>query len=103
MGGEPSRPDPVDPDAVALEELRRRSGLPLALRILALVGALSFVLIGVNSLLPLFAPSGPPPLPRQEQKNMVRSSGGSRVSSRGDPVADGGSDSFSAGATRYGD
>ncbi|EDY37431.1 hypothetical protein CPCC7001_309 [Cyanobium sp. PCC 7001] len=38
-------------------------GLPLGLRILALVGALSFVMLGVNSLLPLLRWPLPPPAP----------------------------------------
>jgi hypothetical protein len=42
---------------------------PLGLRLLALLGALSFVLIGLSSLAPLLhpEPEGAPPMPDQNQ------------------------------------
>ena len=44
-------------------------GRPLGLRLLALVGALSFVMLGLSSLLPLLQPQpdGPRPQPAPEQ------------------------------------
>ncbi|SBO44438.1 conserved protein of unknown function [Cyanobium sp. NIES-981] len=64
----PRQDDPAeglshDPDAMP-----QRQGLPLGLRILALLGALSFVMLGVNSLLPLLRwPPAPPPPPGPRQ------------------------------------
>ncbi|MCP9917770.1 hypothetical protein [Cyanobium sp. ATX 6F1] len=54
----PSLPPDQDPDDWAVDR-----GMPLGLRLLALVGALSFVMIGITSLLPLFQPQKPPSLP----------------------------------------
>ncbi|MCP9848955.1 hypothetical protein [Cyanobium sp. Morenito 9A2] len=51
-------PPQVDPDDCAVDR-----GRPLGLRLLALVGALSFVMLGISSLMPIFQPSPPPPLP----------------------------------------
>jgi hypothetical protein len=39
-------------------------GRPLGLRLLALLGALAFVMLGINSLLPLLQRPQQPPLPR---------------------------------------
>ena len=39
-------------------------GRPLGLRLLALVGALAFVMLGINSLLPVLQRPHQPPLPR---------------------------------------
>ena len=64
----------MDPDSRALEKLRERSGLPLPLRILALVGALSFLMIGLNSLMPPRTRPQPPPLPSDAQASRGRPS-----------------------------
>jgi hypothetical protein len=45
-------------------------GRPWLLRLLALLGALAFVMLGVNSLLPVFQP--PAPLPSTEPKNQLK-------------------------------
>ena len=66
-GSTPRKPATIDPDSLALEKLREKSGLPLPLRILALVGAVSFLMIGINSLMPPRTPSRSPPLPSGEQ------------------------------------
>ncbi len=43
-------------------------GRPLGLRLLALVGALAFVMLGINSLLPVLqGPQQPPSLPDQRE------------------------------------
>jgi len=39
-------------------------GRPLGLRLLALVGALAFVMLGINSLMPVLQRPQQPPLPR---------------------------------------
>jgi len=40
-------------------------GRPWGLRLLALVGALAFVMLGINSLLPVFQQPVQPPVPSQ--------------------------------------
>ena len=47
------------------DDLPASEGMPLPLRILAGVGALSFILMGLNGLVPLLRPQPPlpPPLP----------------------------------------
>ncbi|MGB7563500.1 MAG: hypothetical protein WBM08_01990 [Prochlorococcaceae cyanobacterium] len=54
----PSLPPDEDPDDWAVER-----GRPFGLRLLAFVGALAFVMLGINSLLPLLQPQKPPSLP----------------------------------------
>lgn len=49
-----------DPDDWAIEK-----GRPWGLRLLALVGALAFVMLGINSLLPMFQAPIPRPVPSQ--------------------------------------
>ena len=48
--------EPIDP-----EGWDRDPGRPLVLRLLALLGALSFLALGLNSLLPLLQRQGPAP------------------------------------------
>jgi hypothetical protein len=43
-------------------------GRPWGLRLLALVGALAFVMLGINSLLPVFQQPIPPPAPAQPKQ-----------------------------------
>ena len=52
----------VDDDAPLVDR-----GRALGLRLLALVGALSFVMLGLSSLAPLLQPPPPPPMPDQRQ------------------------------------
>jgi hypothetical protein len=60
----PPSPDPFDDGDWPVDP-----GRPLGLRLLALVGALSFVMLGLSSLLPLLQPQpdGPRPQPAPEQ------------------------------------
>ena len=58
------RPTPHAPDDGDADDRLVDRGLPLGMRLLALVGALSFVMLGLNSLLPVFqVPPSPPPMP----------------------------------------
>lgn len=46
-------------------------GRPLGLRLLALLGAVSFLMLGLSTvLLPLLQPSPPPPLPDQRERQV---------------------------------
>jgi hypothetical protein len=49
-----------DPEEWAVDR-----GRPLGLRLLALVGAFSFLMLGISSLVPLLRPPPPPPMPDQ--------------------------------------
>jgi hypothetical protein len=57
----PGELDPADP-------WPDRSGMPLVLRILAGIGALSFLLLGINSLLPALQPPVRPLLPSTQNR-----------------------------------
>jgi hypothetical protein len=46
-------------------------GRPLALRLLALLGALSFVLLGISSVTPLLEPVAPPPVMPDQREGSV--------------------------------
>ena len=46
-------------------------GRPWLLRLLALLGALGFVMLGVNSLLPAFEPPSPRPMPDQRNRSIT--------------------------------
>ncbi|MCP9778741.1 MULTISPECIES: hypothetical protein [unclassified Cyanobium] len=46
-------------------------GRPLLLRLLALLGVLGFVMLGVNSLLPAFEPPSPRPMPDQGNRSIT--------------------------------
>lgn len=56
----PHRPPPFDRGEDEPLEDRGRS---LWLRLLALLGAFSFVMLGLSSLVPLLRPPPPPPMP----------------------------------------
>ena len=64
----PGEADPADP-------YPDRSGMPLALRILAGVGALSFLLLGINSLLPALHPPGRPSHPSIQNRAGITTAG----------------------------
>jgi hypothetical protein len=66
-GRTPDRPGSEDRSADEADDLQPASTLPLPLRLLALLGALSFVMIGLSSLVPLLRPPPPPPLPDERQ------------------------------------
>ena len=59
------------PVTIGDEEFADRYERPLGLRLLALVGALSFILLGVSSLVPLLQRSPPAP-GRPSQRNVAR-------------------------------
>ena len=46
-------------------------GLSLGLRLLAMLGALSFVMLGISSITPLLRQPPPPPMPDQRQAPMA--------------------------------
>jgi hypothetical protein len=49
------------------EELLEDRGRALGLRLLALVGAFSFLMLGISSMAPLLQPAPSPPLPDQRR------------------------------------
>jgi hypothetical protein len=62
----PPRRPRGDPDDNPEADLVDR-GRPLGLRLLALLGAFSFVMLGISSLVPLLRPPLPPPMPDQRE------------------------------------
>lgn len=59
--------DPIDADEPLVDP-----GRSLALRLLALLGAASFVMLGVSSVVvPLMQPAEPPPLPDHRHHSTV--------------------------------
>jgi hypothetical protein len=62
-----SRPAGVD----GQDEPLVAPGRALGLRLLALLGAVSFVLLGLSSIVPLLQPPAPPPLPDQRRLPMA--------------------------------
>ena len=66
----PTRPLPPHPPAASDgddEELLEDRGRGLGLRLLALLGALSFLMLGISSMAPLFTPAPSPPPPDQRR------------------------------------
>jgi len=68
----PSRPAP-EPDGFEDNDWPVDRGRPLGLRLLALLGALSFVMLGLSSLVPLLNPQ--PPAPPRAPDQPARSVG----------------------------
>jgi hypothetical protein len=62
-----SRPDRVDGQDEPLVD----PGRALGLRLLALLGAVSFVMLGLSSIVPLLQPPAAPPLPDQRRLPMA--------------------------------
>ena len=62
----PQPPLPPDDDDWPIDR-----GRPLGLRLLALVGALSFEMLGLSSLAPLLQPQPPEPRPPEPRANSV--------------------------------
>ena len=60
---------PLPPSMEDQEDWPIDQGRPLLLRLLALLGALGFVMLGVNSLLPAFEPPSPKPMPDQRNRS----------------------------------
>jgi hypothetical protein len=64
----PHRPDPIDSGN---EEPLVDRGRSLWLRLLALLGAFSFLMIGISSILPLLQPPSPPSMPDQRDGRLA--------------------------------
>jgi len=62
---------PLPPSMEDQEDWPIDQGRPLLLRLLALLGALGFVMLGVNSLLPAFEPPSPRPMPDQRNGSIT--------------------------------
>jgi len=62
---------PLPPSMEDQEDWPIDQGRPLLLRLLALLGALGFVMLGVNSLLPAFEPPSPRPMPDQRNRSIT--------------------------------
>lgn len=68
MAARPSAPRRTEPEDLLDDAHPEERGPALWLRLLALVGALSFLMLGLSSMAPLLQPSpppGPPPDPRR--------------------------------------
>ena len=62
---------PLPPSMEDQEDWPMDQGRPVLLRLLALLGALGFVMLGVNSLLPAFEPPSPRPMPDQRNRSIT--------------------------------
>ena len=62
---------PLPPSMEDQEDWPIDQARPLLLRLLALLGALGFVMLGVNSLLPAFEPPSPRPMPDQRNRSIT--------------------------------
>jgi len=62
---------PLPPSMEDQEDWPIDQGRPWLLRLLALLGALGFVMLGVNSLLPAFEPPSPRPMPDQRNRSIT--------------------------------
>jgi hypothetical protein len=62
---------PLPPSREDQDDWPIDQGRPLLLRLLALLGALGFVMLGVNSLLPAFEPPSPRPMPDQRNRSIT--------------------------------
>ena len=62
---------PLPPSMEDQDDWPIDQGRPWQLRLLALLGALGFVMLGVNSLLPAFEPPSPRPMPDQRNRSIT--------------------------------
>ncbi|MCP9822568.1 hypothetical protein KBY74_06390 [Cyanobium sp. A1C-AMD] len=62
---------PLPPSMEDQDDWPIDQGRPWLLRLLALLGALGFVMLGVNSLLPAFEPPSPRPMPDQRNRSIT--------------------------------
>jgi hypothetical protein len=62
---------PLPPSMEDQEDWPIDQGRPVLLRLLALLGALGFVMLGVNSLLPAFEQPSPRPMPDQRNRSIT--------------------------------
>lgn len=70
MAPQPRKPlSPEEDDALLAKLRERESHLSLSLRLLSMLGALAFMMLGlVSSLMPLLNPPMPPPRPPQRSE-----------------------------------
>jgi hypothetical protein len=66
----PPVPPPPDLDD-DLDDLLEDRGRSLGLRLLALLGAFSFLMLGISSMAPLLKPAPPPQLPDQRREPWI--------------------------------
>jgi hypothetical protein len=57
----------ADPGPDGAEEPLEDRGRSLGLRLLALLGAFAFLMLGISSIVPLLQPPGPAPMPDRRQ------------------------------------
>ena len=62
---------PLPPSMEDQDDWPIDQGRPWLLRLLALLGALGFVMLGINSLLPAFEPPSPRPMPDQRNRSIT--------------------------------
>lgn len=62
---------PLPPSMEDQDDWPIDQGRPWLLRLLALLGALGFVMLGVNSLLPAFEPPSPRPMTDQRNRSIT--------------------------------
>ena len=62
---------PLPPSMEDQDDWPIDQGRPVLLGLLALLGALGFVMLGVNSLLPAFEPPSPRPMPDQRNRSIT--------------------------------
>ena len=62
---------PLPPSMEDQDDWPIDQGRPWLLRLLALLGALGFVMLGVNSLLPAFEPPSQRPMPDQRNRSIT--------------------------------
>ena len=62
---------PLPPSMEDQDDWPIDQGRPWLLRLLALLGALGFVMLGVNSLLPAFDQPSPRPMPNQRNRSIT--------------------------------
>ena len=62
---------PLPPSMEDQDDWPIDQGRPWLLRLLALLGALGFVMLGVNSLWPAFEPPSPRPMPDQRNRSIT--------------------------------
>ncbi|MCP9788848.1 hypothetical protein KBY99_07605 [Cyanobium sp. Maggiore-St4-Cus] len=62
---------PLPPSMEDQDDWPIDQGRPWLLRLLALLGALGFVMLGINSLLPAFEPPSPRQMPDQRNRSIT--------------------------------
>jgi hypothetical protein len=67
VSNRPLPPSQLPPAPLEDDELLEDRGRSMGLRLLALLGALSFVMLGISSIAPLLQPPPPPERPGERQ------------------------------------